>query len=212
MNTAVFGPHVGKDLGLFRDGNDIYGSLPLFADSVRHPGYSEFTSVRTTLYRDGTKVGSNEDPLLGDATFKVPAGDAAYRLTTSVTRSAKVARASSRIDAAWTFRSKKVSGAVQLPASALHYGAATGLDSTVPAGRTVTFPVTVEGAAAGGNLKSLTVYVSYDGKTFKKVDVRGGKITVKNPAKGKSVSFRSEITDKKGNTSKITIYDAYFGK
>ncbi|MFG3203390.1 S8 family serine peptidase [Streptomyces sp. NPDC048192] len=212
VNTAVFGPHVGKDLGLFRDGNDIYGSLPLFADSGRHPGSSAFTSVRTTLYRDGTKVGSNEDPLFGEATFKVPAGDAAYRLTTSVTRSAKVARASSRIDAAWTFRSKKVSGAVQLPASALHYGATTGLDSTVPAGRTVTFPVTVEGAAAGGNLKSLAVYVSYDGKTFEKVDVRGGKITVKNPAKGKSVSFRSEITDKKGNTSKITIYDAYFGK
>ncbi|MGW1805046.1 S8 family peptidase [Streptomyces sp. NPDC002078] len=213
VNTAVFGPHVDKDLGLFRDGDEIYGSLPLFADSGSHAGYSEFTSVNTTLYRDGTKVGSNEDPLFGDTTFKVPAGDAAYRLTTSVRRSAKVAQASSRIDATWTFRSKKVSGAaVQLPASVLHYGATTGLDSRVAAGRTVTFPVTVEGSAAGRNLKSLAVYVSYDGKTFTKVDVRGGRITVKNPAKGKSVSFRAEITDRQGNTSEITIYDAYFGK
>ncbi|MEU9476264.1 S8 family serine peptidase [Streptomyces sp. NPDC048191] len=213
VDTAVFGPHVGKDFGLYRNGNEIYGSLPLFADSGKHPGSSAFTSVHTTLYRDGDKAGSNDDPLFGEATFKVPAGDAAYRLTTSVTRSAKVARASSRIDATWTFRSKKVSGSpVRLPASVLRYGVTTGLDSRVEAGRTVTFPVTVEGAAAGGNLKSLTVYVSYDGKTFKKADVRNGRITVKNPAKGRSVSFRSEITDKQGNTSRITIYDAYAGR
>ncbi|MCS0606253.1 S8 family serine peptidase [Streptomyces sp. LP11] len=214
VNTAVFGPHVSKELGLFRVGDEISGSLPLVADSARHAGYSEFTSAHTTLYRNGTKVGSNTDPLFGAETFKVPAGDAAYRLTTSVRRSAKVARASSRIDAAWTFRSKKPSGdaLVQLPASAPHFGATTGLDSTVPAGRKVTFPVTVEGAAAGRNLKSLTVYVSYDGRTFTKVAVHGGRITVKNPARGKSVSFRAEITDKRGNTSQVTIYDAYFGK
>ncbi|MGW7526641.1 S8 family peptidase [Streptomyces sp. NPDC054783] len=213
VNTAVFGPHVDKDLGLFRSGNEIYGSLPLFSDCGRHAGYSEFTSVNTTLYRDGTKVGSNADPLFGTEAFKVPAGDAAYKLTTSVKRSASVAPASSRIDAAWTFRSKNVFGtAVKLPASVLHYGVTTGLDSRVPAGRTVGFPVTVEGSAAGGNLKSLAVYVSYDGKTFTKVDVRGGRISVKSPAKGKSVSFRSVITDKQGNTSQITVYDAYFGK
>ncbi|WP_031163960.1 S8 family peptidase [Streptomyces durhamensis] len=211
--TAVFGPHVNKDFGLYRSGNEIYGALPLFADSARHAGSSAFTSVHTTLYRDGTKVGSTGDPLSGDTPFKVPAGDAVYKLTTSVRRSAKVARASSRIDATWTFRSRRTSGtAVQLPASVPHYGIATGLDSRVTAGRAVTFPVGVEGAAAGGNLKSLAVYVSYDGRTFTKVDVRHGRITVENPAKGKSLSLRSEITDRKGDTSQITIYDAYFGK
>ncbi|MER6280053.1 S8 family peptidase [Streptomyces sp900105245] len=213
VNTAVFGPHVSKDFGLYRDGNDIFGSLPLFADSGKHAGASVFTSVNTTLYRNGTKVGSNDDPLFGGKTFKVPAGDAAYKLTTTVKRSAKVSEASSRIDAAWTFRSKKPSSDfAQLPASALHFGASTGLDSRVAAGKKVTFPVTVEGSAAGGNLKSLAVYVSYDGKNWTKTDVRGGRITVKNPAKGKSVSFRAKITDKKGNTSLITIHDAYFGK
>ncbi|MFI2202232.1 S8 family peptidase [Streptomyces sp. NPDC020192] len=213
VNTAVFGPHVGAGLGLFRDGNAMYGSLPLFADSGRYAGYSDFTSVKTTLYRNGTKVASNADPLFGE-TFTVPAGDAAYRLTTSVTRSAKVAEASSRIDATWTFRSKKPSGDgfTELPSSTLHYGIETGLDSRVTAGRTVTFPVTVEGSAAGRNLKSLTVYVSYDGRTFQKVDVKGGKITLKNPAKGRSLTLRSKITDRKGNTSEITIWDAYFGK
>ncbi|WP_225837175.1 S8 family peptidase [Streptomyces sp. NK08204] len=213
VSTAVFGPHVGADFGLYREGNRIYGSLPLVADSAKDAGYSQFTSVTTTLYRDGVKVGSNDDPLFGEKTFKVPSGDGAYKLTTSVKRSAKVAAASSRIDATWTFHSKKPStGSVKLPASALHFGATTGLDSRVDAGKTVTFPVTVEGSAAGSNLKSLAVYVSYDGKTWKKVDVRGGKITVKNPAKGKSVSFRAKIADKQGNTSTITIHDAYYGK
>ncbi|MEW2259377.1 S8 family peptidase [Streptomyces sp. NPDC047869] len=213
VNTAVFAPRVDVDSGVFRDGDEIYGALPLFADGSGNAGYSVFSSARTTLYRDGVEVGSNGDPLFSGETFKVPAGDAAYRLTTSVRRPATVAKASSRIDASWTFRSKKQAGIVaRLPVSTLHFGARTGLDSRVEAGKKLTFPVTVEGAAAGRDLKSLKVYVSYDGKTFERTEVRRGKVTVKNPARNKSVSFRAGITDKKGNTSLITVYDAYYGK
>ncbi|MFF4112438.1 S8 family serine peptidase [Streptomyces sp. NPDC001714] len=216
FNRAVFGPHLSREYGLFRDGNQIFGVVPLFSDSARHAGSSDFLSVNTTLYRNGTKVGSNKDPLFGDGVFTVPSGDAAYKLTTSVVRSAKVAAASTRIDASWTFRSKKPGSntpLAQLPASTVHFGAATGADSRVAAGEKATFPVTVEGAAAGRNLKSLTVYVSYDhGRNWRKVTVSHGKITVKNPAKGKAVSFRATIADKKGNKSSISIYDAYYGK
>jgi hypothetical protein len=57
------------------------------------------------------------------------------------------------------------------------------------------------------------VHVSYDhGKTWKKVTVKKGKVSVKNPAKGKSLSFRAKIIDKKSNESLISIYDAYYGK
>ena len=80
--------------------------------------------------------------------FKVPAGDAAYKLTTSVKRSVKVAAASTRIDASWTFRSKKADLA-KLPASTVRFDAAVGLDSRVPAGKKVSVPVTVQGSAAG---------------------------------------------------------------
>ncbi|WP_316747782.1 S8 family serine peptidase [Streptomyces herbicida] len=215
FNTAVFGPHLNADYGLFRDGNDIYGMLPLFADGNKHAGSSDFTSVTTTLYRNGTKVGSTKDPMFGEEPFKVPSGDAEYKLTTSVKRTVKVAAASTRIDASWTFHSKKPTGSsiAKLPASTLRFNAKTGLDSRVEADKTVTFPVTVEGAAAGSNLKSLSVYVSYDyGQTWKKVEVRGGKITVKNPAKGKAISFHAKIADKKGNKSTISIYNAYYGK
>ncbi len=213
VNTAVFGPRLTSEYGLFRDGNTISGMVPLFADGKGHAGSSLFTSVTTSLHRNGKKVGSNDDPLFGDGEFKVPSADASYKLTTSVKRSAKVAAASTRIDASWTFRSKKTADLKQLPASTVRFLAATGLDSKVTAGKKVGVPVSVEGAAKGKNLKSLSVYVSYDyGKTWKKTTVKKGKITVKNPAKGKAISFHAKIADKKGNKSTISIYNAYYGK
>ncbi len=213
VNTAVFGPRLTSSYGVFRDGNGIYGRIPLFADGKGHAGSSDYSSAVTTLYRNGKKVGSNNDPMFGEEGFTVPSGDAAYRLTTSVKRSAKVAAASTRIDASWTFRSKKTSGEKQLPVSSARFAAVTGLDSKVAAGKKATFPVVVEGAAKGKSLKSLAVYVSYNGgKTWKKTTVTKGKVTVKNPAKGKAVSLRAKITDKKGNASLITVYNAYYGK
>ncbi|MFC5635419.1 S8 family peptidase [Streptomyces bullii] len=212
FNTAVFGPHLNADFGLYRDGNAIFGLLPLFADGHKHAGSSLFSSVNTTLYRNGTKVGSNDDPLFGEKEFKVPSGDAEYKLTTSVKRSVKVAAASTRIDASFTFRSKKTDFA-KLPASTVRFNAKTGLDSKVPADKKVSIPVEVQGSAKGSNLKSLSVYVSYDyGQTWKKVTVKDGKISVKNPAKGKAISFHAKIADKKGNKSTISIYNAYYGK
>ncbi|PWI17695.1 peptidase S8 [Streptomyces sp. Act143] len=214
FNTAVFGPHLNKTYGVFREGNYLYGALPLFADGAQHAGSSDFTSVKTELYRNGTKVGSNQDPLFGEV-FTVPAGDAEYKLTSSVKRSVKLAAASTRIDVSFTFRSKKAASedAVRLPASTVRFNAKTGLDSRVKAGETVKIPVTVEGAAKGSNLKSLTVYVSYDyGQTWKKVTVKDGRITVKNPDKGKGISFHAKITDKKNNKSTVSIYNAYYGK
>ncbi len=213
VNTAVFGPRLAAGYGVFREGDTLYGMIPLFADGKGHVGSTDFTSAVTTLHRNGKKVGSLKDPLSGYESFKVPSGDAAYRLTASVRRSAKLAAVSTRVDASWTFRSKKVSGTKQLPVSSARFAAATGLDSKVAAGKKATFPVVVEGAAKGKNLKSLAVYVSYNGgKTWKKTTVTKGRITVKNPSKGKAISFRARITDKKGNASTITVHNAYFGK
>ncbi|MCD9879743.1 S8 family peptidase [Streptomyces guryensis] len=216
FNTAVFAPRViPGEYGVFHSTDGISGNIPLFADSAGHETYTDIISARTTLYRNGRKVGSNADPLTGNEVFKVPAGDAEYTLTTTVKRSAKVQAATTRIDASWTFHSKRPSSGLptELPVSTVRFEAKTGLDSMVEAGRTVTFPVTVEGAAKGLGLKSLSVYVSYDdGRTWKKADVRNGKVTIKNPAKEKSISLHAKITDKKGNTSVITIHNAYYGK
>ncbi|MDK0521711.1 S8 family serine peptidase [Streptomyces sp. ML-6] len=213
VNTAVFGPAVTSEYGIIRDGNDLVGMLPLVTDGQGNLGGSAYSSAKTVLYRNGKKFARNEDPLTGGTPFAVPSGAADYRLTTSMRRSAALSPVSTRIDASWTFRSKRTSGPTMLPVSTVRFTPNVTADSRVTAGRTASVPVTVQGAAAGKNLKSLTVYVSYDGgKTWKKSAVKKGKLSVKNPAKGKSISYRADVTDKKGNKSSVSIYHAYFGK
>ncbi|WP_444545159.1 S8 family peptidase [Streptomyces atratus] len=213
VNTAVFGPAVGSEYGILRDGDDIVGKLPLVADGRGNLGDSAYSSAKTVLYRNGKKLAQNEDPLTGLAPIAVPSAAADYRLTTSMRRSTALSPVSTRIDASWTFRSKRTSGPAMLPVSTVRFTPNVTADSRVTAGRTASVPVTVQGAAAGKNLKSLTVYVSYDaGKTWKKTTVKSGKLSVKNPAKGKSISYRADVTDKQGNKSSVSIYNAYFGK
>lgn len=214
VNTAVFGPYLNARFGVFRDGNELTAALPLVADGHRNVGYSAYSSVKTVLYRNGKEFAKNTEPVTGETPIVVPAAAADYRLTTSVRRGADVASVSSRIDASWTFRSgRPASDYAQLPVSMVRFTPEVAPDSTAKAGKAVSVPVTVQGAAAGKNLKSLTVSLSYDGgKTWKKTAVKKGKIAMKNPAKKKSVSFKASVTDKKGNTSSVAIYNAYFGK
>ncbi|MEO3973533.1 S8 family serine peptidase [Streptomyces sp. CAU 1734] len=215
IGTGVHSPLVRKGVsGVYRAGNKIYGDLGLFSDGRGHLAHSAVSSARTTLHRGAVKIGESEDPLRGWHPFTVGDAPAEYTLATSAKRDAKVAATASRIDARWTFRSARPArGTVEaLPVSSFRIDARTAPDNTAPAGRRVTLPVTVEGPAAGKGLKSLTVSVSHDGRTWKKVTVVKGGITITNPAKGKSVSFRAEITDTGNNTSTITVYHAYRGK
>ncbi|MDT0566366.1 S8 family peptidase [Streptomyces sp. DSM 3412] len=213
FNVGVIGPKITGSLGIRRDGNHVYGLLPMFADGRGHAGASFYEKVTTVLHRNGEKLASSEDALDGSGQFKVPAGLATYRLTTSISRSTDLARASSRIDASWTFTSRKTAGDTRLPVSTVRFGAPfLGLDSTAPAGTEGTVRVTVQGAARGENLKSLAVYVSGDGKKWTKAALKNSGFTQKAPAAGKSVSLRAVVTDRKGNKSAVTIHDAYFGR
>lgn len=63
VNTAVFGPLVSEDFGIFREGNEIGGVLPLLADGRGNAGGVALSSVKTVLYRNGKKLGQNSDPL-----------------------------------------------------------------------------------------------------------------------------------------------------
>ncbi|MER5965227.1 S8 family serine peptidase [Streptomyces sp. NPDC002057] len=220
FGTGVLGPLLGQDMGVFRTAPDpatgeqqIVGALPLFADGEGHAGRTKHTSATTTLYRDGVKVAENDDPLTGEKPFTVDASDAEYRLTTSVERSARVAAVSTRVDAAFTFRSRQVAATTALPVSTVRFAAPVDLASRAPAGTPVLVPVTVRGSAAGRNLKSLAVSVSYDdGRTWQPVKVVNGRISVKSPAKDKGVSFLAEVADQQGNTSTLTIHNAFLGK
>lgn len=218
FNVGVFGPSVGTSrdgAGAFRSGDDMFLCLPLFADGAGHLGASEATRARTTVTADGaTVLDAEKAPCLDLA--GLPGGKSAYRISTDVSRSTKVAAVSTRVTADWTFSSATAPGddTVQEALSTVRLSPKLALDSTAKAGTKVTIPLVVEGPAAGRGLKSLSVQVSYDGgTTWKKVPVTtgGGKHSVKlsHPKTAKSVSFKAKLADKKGNTHSMTIYTAY---
>ncbi|MFB7237059.1 hypothetical protein ACFCXK_20010, partial [Streptomyces sp. NPDC056269] len=100
-----------------------------------------------------------------------------------------------------------------LPVSTVRFSAPVDLASRAPEHAPVVVPVTVQGSAAGKNLMSLEVSVSYDGgKTWQRVQVRNGAISVKSPAKDSGISLHTVVKDKQGNTSTLTVHDAWLGK
>ncbi|MET9957385.1 S8 family serine peptidase [Streptomyces sp. NPDC006339] len=218
--TGAFGPVLGGDAGVFRTAADpatgeelITGSVPLFADGAGHAGLTPYTSAKSTLYRDGVRIAENDDPLTGSAPFAVDAADAEYRLVTSVERPADVAAVSTRVETGFTFRSRQVTATTALPVSTVRFRAPVDLASRAPAHAPVLVPVTVQGAAAGRNLGSLAVSVSYDdGRTWRPVPVRDGAIAVDNPAKDRGISLSAVVTDRQGNTSTLTVHRAWLGR
>ncbi|WP_342667211.1 S8 family peptidase [Streptomyces megasporus] len=208
FNNGVFGPNLADGDGIFREGDTIYGAINPFVDGDGHYGGSLYDSARTTLYHNGKKFATRDD-VLDFVEFTVPKGKASYKLVTTIDR-AKVSKLSTRVSATYTFTSGRAEEQTMLPTTAVRFAPKTALDGTSKAKATVSVPVKVQGSGAGKNLKSLGVYVSYDdGKSWTKLTVKKGKVTVKNPGKGKSVSFKANVTDKKGNTLSQTIISAY---
>lgn len=137
-------------------------------------------------------------------------GSADYQLTTTSTRPATVAQTSTKVTATWTFSSATTDSPKKLPISVVRYSPTLSAASSSNAGATKSVPVKVLGSAAGSNLKSLTVWVSTDrGATWKELPVRDGKVSVVNPAAGKTVSFKAKAVDKQGNSVQQRIFDAY---
>lgn len=94
--------------------------------------------------------------------------------------------------------------------SVIHYAPELALDSSARAGARQSVPFTVEGSAAGRNLRSLRVYASYDGGgKWTELGVSGGKVSVRNPASGGSVSLRADIEDKQHHRFSQTVINAY---
>ena len=83
-----------------------------------------------------------------------------------------------------------------------------GLDGTLPAHRFQRIPLTLQGKA-----KSLTAQVSYDkGATWQQAWVVGDSMFVVNPARGGSVSLRSTMSGKGGDSVTQTVLNAYLTK
>ncbi|MFD7206183.1 S8 family serine peptidase [Streptomyces sp. NPDC059893] len=213
LNVGVFGPDLPEGAKLIRTGNTMDGSLPLFSDGAGNSNSNQtrVDAASTSLYRNGELVRRSPYPM----DFFYPAASteqADYRLNVSVERSTE-ADVSSSLTVDWTFSSAFTAKTTTLPISVIRFTPHLSLDNTGKAGAKVQVPVTVKGAAAGQNLRSLKVWVSHDkGTTWQTATVRDGRIQVTNPAAGGSVSFKTQAVDRQNNTVHQSIINAYLTK
>ncbi|NUW39761.1 S8 family serine peptidase [Nonomuraea rhodomycinica] len=214
-NRGVFGPSLpygrADGDGVSRTGDEITADLWLFGDGRGSTGWSSRATEHTALYRDGGLVG--EAPSLA-ARFAVPAGQASYRLLAEAVRG-EPATLSTRVSAAWTFRSGRPATAgelTRLPVSVVTFAPALDAANTAPAGRRFTVPVSVRalpGSGAGRN-RELAVEVSYDdGATWAAAEFRHGRAVLRHPAGDGFVSLRARAVDTAGDAVEQTVIRAY---
>ncbi|MEV7420801.1 S8 family peptidase [Streptomyces sp. NPDC089919] len=219
FNNGVVGPDLGvggDEQGAHRYGNTIDANVLLFVDGGGHPGYSVPTGGFARL-ESGGKVLLQTGPNEWFST-DVPAAKAVYTLTEEATRSSKDATISTKVSGVWTFTSAKpaTDKGVLLPLSTVRLSPALSLTGTAKAGSTLKVPLHVGGAAAAkGRVATLTVKVSYDGGATwhpltVSTDSKGARsVSVKHPATAGGVTFRVDLKDKSGNTTRETITNAY---
>lgn len=211
----VFGPAFSVNLDrtrwAFRNSDSVTAALPLFGDSANHYGLVAAESNgfavtgETSLYADGKLVGKTDLP--GQGIFKVPAGEAAYRLVSEVRRDHPAWPLATRVSAEWTFRSRTTSAPESLPLLAVRLDPKLDLLDYAPAGKRFAIPVSVP----GGWLKS--VEASYDdGAHWQKAAISksgsGWTATITHPASG-FVSLRSTATGTNGSGVTQTTIRAY---
>ncbi|MCS7482754.1 S8 family serine peptidase [Umezawaea endophytica] len=209
MNTAVFGPTTTSYSALHRRGDTLTVSVPLFGDGVGNPGGSMTTTARTTLFRDGVRVGESPGAAYGE--FEVPAAAGSYRVEAEATRSV-VSDVSTKVSAAWTFRSAHEGDEERkLPLSVLRFQPELDAVNAAPAGRLLRVPLVVRqnAGADNGKVRRIAVEASFDdGATWRRVPVVGDSALVLNGKAG-FASLRAKATDSKGNTAETTVIRAY---
>ncbi|HEX6343719.1 MAG TPA: peptidase S8, partial [Umezawaea sp.] len=208
---AVFGPGIGGyPRALDRQGDSIRAAVPLFSDSRGGEGYSVVDSARTTLFRDGAKVGETTST---GGNFPVPAAAGGYRLEVEAARSG-VSEFTTGVSGAWTFRSARVDGqeTQPLPLTVIRFQPVLDEKDTAPAGRLLRVPLVVQQNpdAANGRVTRIAVDVSFDdGKTWRRAPVVGRSALVHGGPAGSFVSLRAKATDSRGNTAENTVIRAY---
>jgi hypothetical protein len=220
-NAAVFGPNVQgnpfvPELALVgplrRRGDTITASPPMHGDGEGRAGWASLRERTTTVLRDGEPVPGNSFE-----GYAVPPEEAGYRVEVDATRD-EPARLSTRVTAAWTFRSGHVDGDAPAALPALAVRCAPPLDSRnrAAAGSRIDVPVAVDHLGDVGTVGTPTVEVSVDdGATWAPVPVRrggGGQgwvASIQNPRRSGFVSLRTGAADDRGNAVEQTVVRAY---
>ncbi len=171
-NQPMFGPTLPGPgwVGRFEDVIAVFP--PLYGDGGGHYGFAYTGTGRTTLYRDGVKVGELLQP--GPADFLVPPEPADYRLEVEAQPGTAL---SSRVSAAWTFRSQHV-GEFRFetaPVTAVRFWPKLDDAGSARGGRPMLVPVGVERQdLPASDVRGMTVEASYDdGATWRRVPLLG---------------------------------------
>jgi hypothetical protein len=196
-NTAAFGPSV-QDVERSADG--LLLSVGNYTDADGHAGRAQTTSASTTLYRDGAVVGTSPSFGFVNATG-LPAAKASYKLVTTGTQ--ELTPFATRVDLTATFTSAADQPSV--PIYTVSYQPDVDAHNTVKRKPVTVLPFKV----AGGPVKNLTVEYSSDaGTTWHPATVAGTQLIFPTPA-GKTISLKSQATDKAGNATTQTVIAAY---
>ncbi|GGP73272.1 S8 family serine peptidase [Saccharothrix coeruleofusca] len=213
FNSPVFGPAMPESSYpyLSRLGDEVRLSLPLFGDGAGHVGSSAVSSARTTLHRDGAKVGETTSP--GNGRFEVPAGRAGFTVETTAERTPGVSEFSTRVSGSWTFRSDTVPGeqARTLPMTVVRFAPELDEAGAAPVGRVLRVPLVVQQDGPAGRVGRVRVEVSFDdGGSWSQVPVAGRTALVRNTGTpGEFASLRVKGTDSRGNAFEQTVIRAY---
>ncbi|MFI9817904.1 S8 family peptidase [Saccharothrix variisporea] len=213
--APVYGPSISSPDGLYlaRAGNDIGFGVPFWGDGYGNAGDSNTGKARTTLYREGVKVGETEYPANG--LFRdVPAGKARFKVETVADRAEGVSEFSTSVSGAWTFQSDTVAGEdfKPLPLTVVRFTPSLDASGAARAGHVLRVPLVVQqqGGADNGRVTRLEVEVSFDdGKSWSKVPVVGRNALVRNADAAGFASLRVKGADSKGNTFEHSLIRAY---
>jgi hypothetical protein len=213
-NRGVFGPSVAGDSPLLgagraaRLGDQVVLDVPLFADHAGRPVSTVADSERLTVYRDGKKIGETPKQ---SGEFTLPARDGVYKVTADVARGAPFAL-STRVHAAWTFRSGHVGGKTPkpLPLMAMRFTPALDRTGSAPADSSFTIPLVVGRQGSAGRPRHLAVQASFDeGETWQPLPVAGDRVQIRHPKGPGTVSLKATAVDANGNQVEETIIRAY---
>jgi subtilisin family serine protease len=217
-NQGVFGPAMpepGYDTAWVTRAADTLNLSPLMAsDGAGRDGSSQQSGAHTTVYRNGTVFADTEG--LGGS-FGVPPESADYRVVITAERGAPLSL-TTRSSVTWTFRSGHVKGDTpqRLPVSVVRFTPMLDAQSSAPAGRSFSIPVTVQTQphASVARPDRLGVEVSYDdGVTWVPAPLRwtgaGWAAQVSHPRKPGFVSLRATAKDGAGNGVSQTLIRAY---
>jgi subtilisin family serine protease len=212
-NGAVGGPAFPDVPSVVRTGDVLSGTIAVLSDGAGHLGDANATGV-TRLFQGPDKVGELRSP--GRVRFNLAPGGATYRLETEATRTSPEIALSTRVTAAWTFRSSHVAATAPVPLLDLRF--APGLDDQNRARAATPFvlPISVvrTSDASPSDIASLTLEVSFDdGVTWQRAPVlrvgHTGVALLFHPAQAAFVSLRAIATDRAGGRVEETVIHAY---